>query len=135
MRRLVLLVALGLFACDRYPPTATYVSDAPPAAKPDDMYGSYDVSLTAGTAVGVVFLVNDKSTASGTRPGTDAISRDDAVARVLPAANEKSVKYGPSHYEGRVFVVYGVAPGDTSFEIFQDGESRGSIDVHVLAPE
>ncbi len=135
MRRFLLLLALALLGCDRYPPTAVYVTDAPPAAKPDDTYGGYDVSLTANTAVGVVFLVNDKSTASGTRPGTEAIAQDDTVARVLPAAGEKGVKYGASRYEGRVFVVYGVEPGDTSLAIFEDGQSMGSIDVHVLPPE
>jgi hypothetical protein len=136
VKRLALLAAIALIGCDRYPPVAAYVTDPPPPAKPvDDLGASDELPLTVGTATGVVFLVNDQSTFSGTRPGDEARSLNDGVVRVLPTTDDASVSYGSPRYTGKVFVLYGVAPGDTSIEIFEEGQSMGIISIHVLPQE
>jgi hypothetical protein len=129
-------IALLTVACDRYPPTAGYVTEPPPPATPRiDIGTSNEVDVTEHTAVGIVFLVNDKSTFSGTRPGTAARSLDEGVARVVPTTRTSTVNEGAGSYTGPVFVVDGVGPGDTAIEVFENDESMGTIPVHVLVQE
>jgi hypothetical protein len=134
MRNAAIFLASALLvsACG-YPPVAGYVTDPkPPATAEEDMGAAYQLEVTASTATGVVFLAYDASKFSGDTPASDARSLDESVVRVLPATSERTIHYGSPDYTGRVFVLYGVRPGNTSIEVFNGKDSAGIIPVTVV---
>jgi hypothetical protein len=131
---LTVVLGLALAGCPDYPPVAGYVTVPPPPATPTDDLGAADgIVIDASTAAGVVFLAYDPGTFSGTSPASGARSLDETIVRVEPADRNGTVQYGSPHYTGRVYVVYGVAPGRTEIAITFDGKSAGSIPATVLA--
>jgi hypothetical protein len=134
MKRAAIFLASALFvcACDR-PPVAGYVTvPKPPATAENDMGAAYELEVASSTATAVVFLAYDPSEFSGDTPASDARSLDDSIVRVERATSERTIHYGSPDYTGRVFVLYGVRPGNTSIEVFNDGESAGIIPVTVV---
>ena len=129
-------LALAAAGCEDAAPVAGLVTEPPPPATTETYRYAVDaIQVTASTAEGVVFLVYDPSKFSGTAVATDARSLDDTLVRVEPTTRESTVQYGAPHYTGRVFTVYGVSPGKTEIEVFQDGASAGRMPVTVLAQE
>jgi hypothetical protein len=130
------LVFAFLVGCG-YPPEAGYVTESPPPS-PDAvpaLGATEDLFVTENAATGVVFLVYDPSTFSGTRVANRAQSVDESIVRLIPATSQGTIQYGSPDYTGQIYVLVGVAPGDSEIEVSRNGDHAGRVSVHVTAQE
>jgi hypothetical protein len=130
MRKLLPFLAATLLiaGCVDYPPSYEYVDAPVPPAR--EM--SFELQVAQGTAVGVVFIANDHSRFDGASGATDARSRDESIARVVPSTRDGSAQSGAVAVPGKVFVIYGITAGDTQIDVFLDGDSKGSLMLKVI---
>jgi hypothetical protein len=129
----VFFVSAALFVsgCSDYPPGYGYVEPPLPPAR-SDLSG---IEVGESMAVPVVFTVNDKSKFSGESAGTSALVLDPTIARIISTTRDATVHDGGPAITGHVFLVYGVAPGETQIQVFQDGEDKGTLPLTVVAQQ
>jgi hypothetical protein len=125
---LLLAAVMWLAGCVDYPPSYEYVEGPIAPARET----SFEMQVAEGTAVGVVIVANDHSRFDGASAATDARSRDESIARVVPSSREGNAHSGAVVVPGKVFVIYGIASGETQIDVFLDGESKGSLMLTVV---
>jgi len=130
----VVLLALAATGCDRWVEVA-YVTEAPPPAPPASEAQIQQVTLAEHTSAAIVFVLYDQADIANPKTGDAVRSLDERIVRVERASADADVTSEGGKVRGRPFVAVGLASGDTSLEVFRDGESRGLIPVHVLAQE
>ena len=125
-----LALALGLLSagCDDFASYAYFET----ANHDDQGSQSSNLEIAEGTAVSVVFLVSHRSDFDGVAAGTAASSADEGIVRVRPSNRDGTVHEGAGEVSGRVFVIEGVTPGESTIGVSEDGDAKGTIRVKVV---
>ncbi len=127
MRRL-LIALLFLTGCDEWIETR-FIAPPPP---PGNGVTSYELTITAGAGAGVLFHHVDRSKSDGDGgDATLATSRSESIARVARSTRNARADDGYP-VSGRVFVLWGLASGETDIDLYDDTRLVDTVHVRVL---
>ena len=91
----------------------------------------FDVPV--GTTMAVVFVANQTS---GPHPATEAHSLDESIVKVVPSTIERPTEgEGLDNDPGKIFLIYGVSPGEAMIEVFRDGEDVGPWPIVIVGQD